>query len=291
LIGQTITRGLGAGGYPEVAQKCAMASKDELREVLADTELLFVAAGMGGGTGTGSAPVIAEIAKDQGAIVVGVVTYPFNLERSRCANARAGIEKLQEVADTVIIVDNNLLANFAPNLPINQAFQLADEVTGRAIKGISDTIMFPSLMNIDFADVKATMEKAGTAMIAVGEGSGQDRVSAVVKNTLAHPLVDADYAGAKGALIHISGGPGLTLGEANEIGEKLTSEFDEKASVFFGARLSAEQKDNIFVTAIMTGIQSPYAIKPVQHTASFAPAPSQVRASRDVELETAANWL
>jgi cell division protein FtsZ len=258
LIGSQLTRGLGSGGYPEVAQRCAQASKEKLKEALDNVQLLFLCAGMGGGTGTGASPVVAEIARESGAIVVGVVTYPFALERARTMKANWGIEQLKHVCDTVIVVDNNRLAAFAPNLPINQAFTLADEITGRAVKGISDTITFPSLVNIDFADVKSIVGRAGVSMMSVGEGKGTDKVRQVVASTLAHPLLDVDYGGAKGALIHIAGGPGLTLGEATEIGEKVTDALDCNANVIWGARMDPACKDEVMVTAVLTGIKSPY---------------------------------
>jgi len=262
LIGSSITRGLGAGGYPEVARNCAQASKKELAELVDGTQLLFLCAGMGGGTGTGAAPVVAEVARAQGAMVVSVVTYPFALERARTMKADWGIQELAKHSDTVIVVDNNRLASFVPNLPINQAFQLADEITARAVKGIADTIMLPSLVNIDFADLRAILGNAGVAMISVGEGKGSDRVERVVRSTLEHPLLDVDYEGAKGALIHISGSPGLTLGEATDIGEKLTNELDPNANVIWGSRLSDEYPgDTVVVTSILTGIKSPYAAR------------------------------
>ena len=235
-------------------------SKDKLREALANTELMFLCAGMGGGTGTGASPVVAEIAREQGAIVVGIVTYPFALERARTHKADWGLEQLKKVADTVIVIDNNKLVSYVPNLPMNQAFTIADEITAKAVKGIADTIMFPSLVNIDFADIRSIMGNAGVAMISVGEGKGTDRVNQVVSTTLQHPLLDVDYKGAKGALIHIAGGPNLTLGEATQIGEKLTDAFDDNANVIWGSRLSPEFTDKVVVTAIMTGITSPYVL-------------------------------
>lgn len=258
LIGANITRGLGAGGFPEVAQRCAEASRDKLRDVLANTELLFLCAGMGGGTGTGAAPVIAEIAKEQGAIVVAIVTYPFALERARMGKADWGLEQLKKTTDTVVVIDNNRLVSYVPNLPMNQAFAIADEITARAVKGISDTIMFPSLVNIDFADIRAIMSNAGVAMISVGEGKGTDRVNQAVRSTLEHPLLDVDYKGAKGALIHIAGGPNLTLGEATQIGEGITEAFDDNANVIWGARLSPEYGEKVVVTAITTGITTAF---------------------------------
>ncbi len=255
LIGQAITRGLGAGGFPEVGQKCAEMSRDKIAEVIGENELVFVCGGMGGGTGTGAAPVIAQIAKDQGAIVVAIVTYPFNLERIRIKKAQWGLSQLTKVADTVVVIDNNRLVQYAPNIPINDAFNLADNITGRAVKGICDTIMFPSLMNIDYADVKSVMAEGGVALISVGDGKGTDRVEKVVKSTLEHPLLDVDYEGAKGALVHIGGGSSLTLGEAIEVGEKLTASFDTNANVKMGARLTPEYGEDITVTAIVTGLK------------------------------------
>ena len=258
LIGSTVTRGLGAGGFPEVGTKCAEMSREKLKEVIGEKELVFVTSGMGGGTGTGAAPIVAEIAKEQGAIVVSIVTIPFKLERARMTKAKWGLERLAAKSDTVIVIENDRLVSYVPNLPISEAFNLADAITGKAITGIADTIMFPSLMNIDFADVRSVMENGGFALISMGEGTGQDRVESVVKNTMDHPLLDVSYEGAKGALLHIAGGTGLTLGEGIEIGEKISSSFDLNADVKIGARLDPALGSNITCTAIVTGIKSPY---------------------------------
>jgi cell division protein FtsZ len=255
LIGQSVTKGLGAGGFPEVAAKCAEASREKIREIIGENELVFLTAGMGGGTGTGAAPVIAEIAKQQGAVVVSMVTYPFALERARLKKAQWGLSQLAAKSDTVIVIDNNRLAAYAPNLPINEAFTLADMITGKAVRGIADTIMFPSLMNIDYADVRAVMENGGIALISVGEGTGQDRVERVIKNTLTHPLLDVSYEGAKASLLHIDGGAELTLGDAIAIGEGITEKFDPSADIKVGARLSPENGQNVSVTAIVTGLK------------------------------------
>jgi len=260
LIGQSITRGLGAGGYPEVALKAVEASKQEIETILADTHLLFIAAGMGGGTGTGAAPAIADIAKQQGAIVVAMVTYPFELERARLKKAEAGIEALRRSADTIIVIDNNRLVEFFPNLPIDRAFNVADEITARAVRGITETITTPSLINIDFADVRAIMGGGGVSMIAVGEAKGTDRVQEVVKNTLHHRLLDVDYKGASGVLLHLTGGGDMTLGEANQIGELLTDEVEPTANVIWGARLDRSYEGKIEAIAIFTGIKSPYIV-------------------------------
>jgi len=260
LIGRSITKGLGSGGFPELAQKCAESSRRDLERIIGESELVFVVAGMGGGTGTGAAPVIADIAKQQGAVVVSMVTYPFTLERARLKKAEWGVSELKKVSDTVVVIDNNRLAALAPNLPIDQAFMLADEISARAIRGIADTIMFPSLINLDYADVKSTLGGTGFALISVGEGRGADKVANAVRSTIEHPLLDVDINGAKGALLHISGGPDLTLGEATKIGEGLTETFDEMANVIMGARVVPGMEDALQVMAIMTGITTPFGV-------------------------------
>jgi len=257
LIGGKLMRGLGAGGFPELGAKAAESSKQELSDVLSGTHLIFVVAGMGGGTGTGAAPIIAEIAKDAGALVVAIVTFPFKLERARMDKAREGIDKLRKACDTVIVVDNNKLVEYVPNLALDKAFSVADEVVARAVKGITETIMEPSLINVDFADIRTVMSGGNVAVISVGEGEGTNKVDAAVKSTLEHPLLDVDYKGAAGALVHIIGGEGLTLGEANTIGERITAELDPNASVIWGARVNPSMGDRLEVIAIMTGVKSP----------------------------------
>ncbi|NYZ76967.1 cell division protein FtsZ [Candidatus Micrarchaeota archaeon] len=258
LIGKTITRGLGAGGDIEIAQKCAEADNALLRKEIGENELVFLCAGMGGGTGGGAAPTIARIAKEQGAVVIAMVTYPFALERVRLKKAQQSIRNLVQECDTVVVIDNNRLASYAPNLPINKAFELADSITTRAVRGIADTIMFPSLINVDYADVRTVMGNGGLAMISLGEAGGHDRVENVIKNTLEHPLLDVDYEDAKGCLLHLEGGADLTLGDAIKIGEGITQSFDENAVVKMGARVVPELRSTIRVTAIVTGIKSPY---------------------------------
>jgi len=257
LIGAKLMRGLGAGGFPELGEKAAESSRHELADLLSGTHLLFLTAGMGGGTGTGSAPVIAEIAKDEGAIVVAIVTFPFILERARLDKARIGIDKLRKVADSVIIIDNNKLIEYVPNLPIDKAFLVADEVVARAVKGITETIMEPSLINLDFADIKATLSRGEVSLISVGEGEGPDKVHRAATNTLKQPLLDVDYNEASGALIHITGGENMTLGEANEVGELITRELRSDAIVTWGARIDPKLDDKIEVIAIITGVKSP----------------------------------
>ncbi len=268
LIGKTITRGLGAGGDANVAKKCADVDHELLRKEIGENELVFLCAGMGGGTGGGASATIAQIAREQGAIVVAMVTYPFALERVRIKKAQQSLNELVKVCDTVVVIDNNRLAAYAPNLPINKAFELADSITTRAVTGISDTIMFPSLINVDYADVKSVMDGGGLSMISLGKGSGHDKVENVVKDTLEHPLLDVDYEGAKGCLIHMEGGPDLTLGDAIKAGEKLTQSFDEHSNIKMGARINPKLQDSISMTAIITGIKSPYILGKADETQS-----------------------
>ncbi len=265
LIGASITRGLGAGGYPEIGAKAADVSRDALEKLLNGADLVFLTAGMGGGTGTGSAPILAELSKKQGAIVISIVTYPFALERARLAKADSGLEALKAQADTIIVIDNNRLVQIVPNLPIDQAFNVADEIIARAVRGITETITTPSLINLDFADVRAVMTNGGVSMIAVGEAKGTERVKDVISNTLNHALLDVDYAGATGVLLHITGGPDMTLGECNAIGEGLTEQVDPNATVIWGARIDPSFEGKIEAIAIFTGIKSPYVLGKTAH--------------------------
>ncbi len=256
VLGYALTRGLGCGGFPDLGARAAEADKAIIQDALKDAELVFVCAGMGGGTGGGSAPVVARIAKEQGATVVAMVTFPFALERARLKKAAAGIQLLRQNADTVVLIDNNKLVSYVPNLPIDKAFSLADEIVANAIVGISDTIKMPSLMNIDFADVKSLMTNKGLAMISVGEGKGTDRVQSAIDSTLANPLLDVDIAGANGALIHIAGGKSLSLGDAIKIGEGISGTLADTADVKMGARVIDGLGENYLVTSIVTGVKS-----------------------------------
>ena len=259
LVGRSLTRGLGAGGFPEIGKRAAELARGTLQEVLKDTDLLFITAGMGGGTGTGTAPIVAQVAKEQGAIVVGMVSTPFKVERARMVKAEEGIADLRAAADTVIVLDNNRLLEMVPNLPLEQAFSVMDQLISETIKGISETITRPSLINLDFADVKAIMNAGGVAVMLVGETKSQDKMD-VVKAALDHPLLDVDYRGATGALVHITGGPDLTLSEAENIAESLTYEMDSHANVIWGARIQKDYEGKVRVLAILTGVQSPQVV-------------------------------
>ena len=258
LIGREVTNGLGAGGFPEVAAKCAEVSKREIEDAIAGYDLVFIAAGMGGGTGTGAAPVVAKIAREQGSTVIATVTYPFALERSRKIKAEWGIDQLSKQADCVIVVENDKLLSYVPNLPIEKAFELVDNVTGNAVKGIADTITLPSLINLDFADLRNVVRDTGTAVISIGSGTGSDRVERVIKSTLSHPLLTADLEGAKGALIQVVGGSNLTISEATKIGAGLTEGLATDANVIFGARMVPELGDEIRVMSVVTGVKAKF---------------------------------
>lgn len=255
LIGKDLTHGLGAGGFPDIGEKSAELSRNDIQLLIKDNNLIFLTAGMGGGTGTGAAPIVGRIAKESGAITIGVVTIPFALERVRLATAKKGIEKLRQSVDTLIVIDNQKLVQLYPNLPIEKTFAIADEITAKAVGGISETITQPSLINLDFADVRNLMNAGGLAMISVGVGQGSSKVEDVVKNTLKNKLLDVDYSKATGVLLHIIGGPDLTLGDANAIGTKLTDSIATNASVTWGARLDPNYTGKVEVIAIFTGVE------------------------------------
>jgi cell division protein FtsZ len=256
LVGKTITRGLGAGGYPEVAERCAEQARGKIEEMLKGADLVFITAGMGGGTGSGTAPVVADIAKKHGAIVVGMVSTPFNVERARIVKGDQALQKLRARSDSVIVLDNNRLLKYVPNLPIDQAFSVMDQLIAETVKGLSETITTPSLINLDYADVKAIMGEGGLAVMLWGEAKTSDGASAVVQEALNHPLLDVDYRGATGALVHITGGPDLTLKTAEEVAENLTYELDAHANVIWGARVTPDFEGRIRVMSIMTGIST-----------------------------------
>ncbi|MBT4539736.1 cell division protein FtsZ [Candidatus Woesearchaeota archaeon] len=268
LIGKDCTRGLGAGGYPQKGAEAAQESMSQIKDCLKKSDMVFVCAGMGGGTGTGAAPVVAQVSKDLGAIVIGTVTMPFNIERARCDKAEFGLQQLRQVADTVIVIDNNRLVQIAGNLPIQQAFAVANELVATMIKGIVETIAVPSLVNLDYADVKAIMTSGGVASIGVGSSDTNNRVDEAVKGALSNPLLDISYEGATGALIHITGGPDMTLDEVSRIGEVVTESLDDDANVIWGARVTNDMKGKLTVMTIITGVSSPWILGKVDNKKS-----------------------
>jgi len=260
LLGKDVTRGLGCGGFPEKGAEAAQESLSEIKETLKGADMTFICAGMGGGTGTGGAPVVAQVAKDTGSIVIGTVTMPFKIERARVDKAEFGLQQLRQVSDTVIVIDNNRLVSIAGNLPIQQAFAVANELVSTMIKGIVETIAIPSLVNLDYADVKAIMTNGGVAAIGVGASDTNNRVEEAVKGALTNPLLDISYKGATGALIHIAGGPDMTLDEINTIGELVTESLDQDANVIWGARVQDDLRGKITVMTIITGVKSPWIL-------------------------------
>jgi cell division protein FtsZ len=260
LIGEKLTRGLGVGGNPVLGRKAIEESQAQIEELLTDVDIAFITAGLGGGTGTGAAPVIAEMARRKGAITVGVVTTPFRIEKGRMEPAAHALTEMRRHCDTVVVIDNNKLMQLVPQLPINEAFRVADQVLANMIKGIVETISAPSLINLDFADFKTVVKRGGVAVVGVGESDAPNRAEEAVRNALRNPLLDVDYAGATGALIHVSGDSQMTIEEANRVGEIVTEMMDEEALVIWGARVNPDLAGTLRVTLVMTGVNSPHLL-------------------------------
>jgi cell division protein FtsZ len=263
LIGKELTRGLGCGGYPEVGKKAAEESRNEIKAALEGADILFAVAGLGKGTGTGSIPVVCEIAKSMGALAIAAVEMPFKVEGVRVLKAEEGLTNLRQVCDTAIVIENDRLLKWAGNLTIQQAFAVADELIANMIKGITETITLPSLVNLDYADVKTVMGNGEVAAIGVGESNSSNKAKDAIENALANPLLEVDYAGASGALIHITGGTDLTLDETNLIGETVAQHLDPSAHVFWGVRILPEFEHKVQVISIITGVKSPYILGPM----------------------------
>ena len=254
-IGTKLTKGLGAGANPDVGEKAAQETREEIIKALQGANMVFVTAGMGGGTGTGAAPVVAECAKEIGALTVGVVTRPFSFEgRRRQSQAERGIAKLKEKVDTLITIPNDrLMQVISRNTPIVEAFRIADDVLRQAVQGISELIAVPSLINLDFADVKTIMLDQGTALMGIGTGTGDNRVVAATEAAIRSPLLETSIDGARGVLLSITGGPNLGLLEVNEAADIITRAADPEANIIFGAVIDETFTDQVRVTVIATG--------------------------------------
>lgn len=272
LIGKELTRGLGCGGQPKKGREAAKEAIVDLKKAVSGADMVFVIAGMGGGTGSGAAPVVAQLAKETGAVVIGVVTMPFESEKARIDKAEFALQELREVSNTAIVLDNNRLVDIAGQLPIEQAFAVANELVSTMVKGIVETITLPSLINLDYADVSSIMKDGGVAVIGIGEADTQDRVNEAVKQALTHPLLDVDYQGASGALIHITCGPDLKLEEFDLIGRVVSENLSADAQVIIGARISKDFVGKVRVITIMTGVKSPYVLGRGVETESMAAA-------------------
>ena len=259
-IGAGATRGLGAGANPEKGYEAAMETRDELKEALKGADMVFVTAGEGGGTGTGAAPVIAEIAQELKALTVGVVTRPFGFEgRKRAEQAQAGIGKLRDHVDTLIIIPNDrLLQVVEKQTSVVDAFRMADEVLRQGVQGITDLITIPGLVNLDFADVRTIMNDAGSALMGIGEAEGENRAAEAARAAVSSPLLEASVAGATGVLLNITGGPDIGLFEVNEAAEVVTGASDLNANVIFGAVIDEAMGGKVRVTVIATGFDKAY---------------------------------
>ena len=268
VLGRDLTKGLGCGGFPEKGAEAAKEAINDIKDTLKGADMVLVCAGMGGGTGTGAAPVIAKASRDLGAIVLGTVTMPFKIERARVDKAEFGLQQLRQVADTVIVIDNNRLVSIAGNLPVQQAFAVANELVSTMIKGIVETIAVPSLVNLDYADVKAIMTNGGVAAIGVGSSDTNNRVEEAVNGALSNPLLDISYKGATGALLHVIGGPDMTLDEINRVGELVTESLDDDANVIWGARVDEAMKGKLTIMTIITGVKSPWIVGKMDTKAS-----------------------
>jgi len=260
LIGKELTRGLGCGGFIDKGRASAQESIQEIKSMVGKADMVFICAGLGGGTGTGTAPVVAQVAKEQGSIVIAAVTMPFDIERARCDKAEFGLQQLRQVCDTVIVIDNNRLVQIAGNLPIKQAFAVANELISTMIKGIVEIIAVPSLVNLDYADVRAIMANGDVSVIGIGDSNTENRVHEAVQRALTNPLLDVSYEGSSGALIHITGGDDLLLDEVNQIGEMITEALDADANVIWGARIDESMNGKLRVMCIITGVKSPYIL-------------------------------
>jgi cell division protein FtsZ len=267
-IGGKLTRGLGAGANPEVGKKAAEESREQIEEALSGADMVFVTAGMGGGTGTGAAPVIADIAKSIGALTVGVVTRPFTFEgRKRSSQAATGIEALKNSVDTLIVIPNDrLLEIVEKNTPMLEAFREADNVLRQGVQGISDLIAVPGLINLDFADVKTIMSDKGSALMGIGAANGENRAAEAAKKAISSPLLETSIDGAQGVLMNITGGANLSLFEVNEAADIVASAADQDVNMIFGAVINEEMKEEIMVTVIATGFveQSTVSAKPAR---------------------------
>ena len=259
LLGRRSTRGLGAGALPKVGEEAAMEAEEDLRKALSDAHIVFVTAGMGGGTGTGSSAVVAKLAKDMGALTVAVTTLPFRGEgRLRMENAEWGLERLRNSADTVIVIPNDKLLELCPRLGLNAAFKVADEVLMRAIKGITELITKPGLVNLDFNDVKTIMKGAGVAMIGLGESNNEtdDRATEAIEDALNSPLLDVDIASASGVLVNVVGGGDMTISEAEKVAEILQTKVSPNARIIWGAAVDPALEHKIRVMVVITGVKS-----------------------------------
>lgn len=258
LIGRELTSGLGAGSNPKIGEEAAHESEQEIKKKISNSDMVFITCGLGGGTGTGAAPVIADLSKKQGALTIGIVTLPFTVEgQKRIENAQYGLERMQAITDTLIVVPNDKLLELAPELPLHTAFKVADEILTNSVKGIAELITTSGLVNLDFADIKTVMSNGGVSLIGIGESSStQGRALEAVHKAIHNPLLDVNIREAKGALVNIIGGPDMSLEEYKLVMEELGKKISPDAKIISGAQISADMEKSIKVMLIVTGVKS-----------------------------------
>ena len=286
-IGDKLTKGLGAGANPEIGQKAAEESREDIAAVVKGADLVFVTCGMGGGTGTGAAPVIAEIARDMGILTIGVVSKPFLFEgRQRMKNAESGIERLKAAVDTLVVVPNDrLLSVVTKGTTVTEAFRIADDTLRQGIQGISDLIAVPALINLDFADVRTVMQSRGLAHMGIGIGTGETRMIDAAKQSISSPMLETSIDGARAVLINITGGADMSLLDVNEAAQLISAAADPEANIIFGAGIDESLTDEVKITVIATGFEKPSAAAPKASKLSYAEeeeaeAPAAARANR-----------
>ncbi len=266
LLGRRVTRGLGAGALPQVGEESAREAADEIRSVVHGADMIFITCGLGGGTGTGGAPVVAQLAKEAGALTIAICTFPFRAEGAiRAENAEFGLEKLRSFADTVVVIPNDKLLELVPRLALNAAFKVADDVLMRAIKGITEVITKPGLVNLDFNDIKTIMKGGGVAMIGLGESDRDDRSEAAIEEAINSPLIDVDISHATGALVNVTGGNDMSVAEAEKVSEIVQGRIAANARIIWGAAVDPSLEHKLRVMLILTGVKSKQILGPGEH--------------------------
>jgi cell division protein FtsZ len=258
LIGKKRTNGRGAGSVPKIGEEAAQENLEDIQQAIDGSDMVFVTAGLGGGTGTGAAPVVAQAAQDAGALTISIVTIPFTAEgERRRANADAGLERLRSVSDTVIVVPNDRLLDYAPSMPLQDAFKICDRVLMRSVKGMTELITKPGLVNVDFADVRTIMENGGVAMIGLGESDSENKAQDSIRSALRSPLLDVEFDGANSALVNVVGGPDMSIEEAEGVVEEIYDRIDPDARIIWGASVNQEFEGKMETMIVVTGVDSP----------------------------------
>ncbi len=258
LIGKKCTGGRGAGSVPKIGEEAAQENINDIQQSIDGSDMVFVTAGLGGGTGTGAAPVVAQAAQDAGALTISIVTIPFTAEgERRRANADAGLERLRSVSDTVIVVPNDRLLDYAPSMPLQDAFKICDRVLMRSVKGMTELITKPGLVNVDFADVRTIMENGGVAMIGLGESDSENKAQDSIRSALRSPLLDVEFDGANSALVNVVGGPDMSIEEAEGVVEEIYDRIDPDARIIWGASVNQEFEGKMETMIVVTGVESP----------------------------------